>query len=559
MIPMDNFSDVLVVGGGAAGLYAAIAATEIKGIRKVTLLTPDELGTGGCSKKTHGINAALNEKDSWESHERDTLEGGGWINNPALVKIMCQRIPDRIKELESWGVRFAKSGERYDVGTYGGSSFSRSIHWYDITGLEIVNELVKRVILKGCFVHEGRWVVELLIHNGRCFGVLALNKLGKRFEEYRARSVIFATGGGACVYPISSISSDKIATGLVLGFRAEAPMVDMEMVQFHPTGLLLPGSQGNGSLLEEEMRAKGGILLNSLCHRYMYDYDDRGELATRDIVARSSYLEIIKGRGTKNKGVIFDISRIDKNILSTRLPKTVKRLRSWGIDLMAVNEIEISPTAHFLMGGLVIDERCETGIKGLFACGEDAGGIHGANRLGGNGVAEALVFGHLCGVSAANAALGSDANPPASLLPKPLTFYAIDNAQMVEIDNKIKQIMWNGVGVVRWQAQLMDAWNKICEIRDILKPTMQELAPKEISNYGKNFWGGRILLNKLDIATIITKAAITRKHSIGAHYIADEESEGEPFYNVYVRWGTDHLPKTQIVHLPENRRTTIST
>lgn len=543
MEPLIHYSDVIVVGGGAAGLYAAIAAKGVHGINKVTLLTPDELGSGGCSKKTHGINAALNPEDSWENHARDTYDGGGRINNPALVKILCQEIPNRIAQLESWGVRFAKEGNRYQTGTYGGSSFSRSIHWFDITGLEIVQELVKRLILSGCFVHEGRWVTELLIHEERCVGVLAINRLTKRVEEYRAQSVVLATGGGACVYPISSISSDKLATGLMLGYRAGAPLVDMEMVQFHPTGILIPGNIGNGSLLEEEMRAQGGVLLNSARQRYMYDYDKRGELATRDVVARSSYLEIINGRGTKSEGIIFDISKIDKKTLSSRLPKTVKRLRSFGVDLMAVNEVEISPTAHFLMGGVAIKENCETGIKGLFACGEDAGGIHGANRLGGNGVAEALVFGHYCGESAGLDALNRNQIDINYDTQNSATYYELDEKQAIDIDDQIKKIMWSGVGVVRWGLRLQTALDSLYTLRDKLKEKKKKCLITNNGIYGNGFYRGTTLLNKLELAIVITTSALVRRHSLGAHYVADGEQDGGSTYNVHVSLGGDGNPK----------------
>lgn len=524
-----SVSDVLVVGGGAAGLYAAISARTVPGINKVSLLTPNELGTGGCSKKTHGINAALNKNDSCEAHFIDTYKGGGRIGKQDLIKILCNNVGERIKELEDWGVRFAKDHGQYLVGTYGGSSFSRSIHWFDFTGLEIVQELVKRIILAGCFVYEGRWAIDMLYDDGRCCGIVAYNNLTNTIEIHKAKTVIFATGGGACVYPISSISRDKLATGIILGYKSNAKLIDMEMVQFHPTGVLLPNCPGNGSLLEEEMRAQGGKLLTASRHRYMYEYDPRGELATRDIVARSTYLEILKGNGTQNGGVIFDISSIDKETLKSRLPKTVKRLREWNVDLLMTDEVEISPTAHFLMGGLKIDTNCQTTIDCLFACGEDAGGIHGANRLGGNGVAEALVFGYHAGISAAKKSL--EADNVHSVSTSDIEFYSLDNNQYTQIDKDLKNIMWEKVGVVRWEDKLRIALAEITKIKQTLQPYLRTFHPEDGRLIPVQLIPGINILHKIELATIITSAAIARSNSVGAHYLFENPNFDGNQYN----------------------------
>jgi len=540
----SSVSDVLVVGGGAAGLYAAISARTVPGIGKVSLLTPYELGTGGCSKKTHGVNAALNKNDSWEAHFADTYDGGGRLGKQELVTILCKEIATRIKELESWGVRFEKNEDQYLVGTYGGSSFSRSVHWFDFTGLEIVQELVKRVILSGCFAYEGRWVVDIIMSHNKCCGVVAYNNLTHSIEIHEAKTTIFATGGGACVYPIASISRDKLATGMLLGYMAGANLVDMEMVQFHPTGALLPNCPGNGSLLEEEMRSQGGRLLTSSRHRYMYDYDSRGELATRDIVARSTYLEILKGNGTQNGGVIFDISSIDKQTLKNRLPKAVKRLREWNIDLLATDEVEISPTAHFLMGGIEIDTKCQTTIQGLFACGEDAGGIHGANRLGGNGVAEALVFGHLAGISAAQQSFSTD--HPNKIQTNEIGYYFLSDIEYKELDSKIKKIMWEKVVVVRWKKKLYDARNELFNIKESLKQTLRLFKYEDRCMIPLQLIPGLNLLHKLELSQIITSAAIARTNSIGAHYLFDDPHFDNHQYNTSTIASDGH-PQTSIV------------
>ena len=523
------FSDVLVVGGGIAGLYAANSATQNNSKLKVTLLTGEELGSGGCSKRTHGINAAMNSGDSSELHFLDTIKGGGGINNISLAKILCSEIIGRVDELEKWGVRFHKTDGEYVVGTYGGSSNSRSIHWYDLTGLEIVQELVKKSIINNIFIKEHNLVVDLLVKDDTCFGVVSINKQTNEFEIYYSMSVILATGGGACVYPISSISFDKLAFGIIMGFNAGVPVVDMEMVQFHPTGAIVMDSPYNGSLLEEEMRAQGGMLFNSEGHRYMFDYDDNGELATRDIVARSSYLEIIDGRGTENNGVIFDISKINKEKLKERFPETIKRLRNCNIDLIAENKIEVSPTAHFLMGGMVIDEKCETNINGLFACGEDAGGIHGGNRLGGNGVAGAIVFGYKAGVSASETIQKSNGSVNNDSIRK-LDFYNVSSSQFQAIDKKIKKIMWKNVGLVRNGQTLNAAIEKLSRMQASLeseKGYIDLLNGEDISKFIR----GKILQNKLSLSLLIAESAFARKNSLGAHFRSDSDGD-KAKYNI---------------------------
>jgi len=529
----DKISDVIIIGGGLAGLYAANTACINFPSLKISLLTHDELGSGGCSKRTHGINVATNEVDSWEFHLKDTIEGGGGINNRELAKILCQNIIEQIKELESIGVRFDREkNESYNVGTYGGNSYSRSLHIYDITGLILVQEMVKQVILNGCYIKEYRWAVELNKQN-EFFSVVVFNELTNQIENYYSKAIVLATGGGACVYPISSISSDKLASGIIMAYNLGASLIDMEMVQFHPTGVLIPGSPGNGSLLEEEMRTQGGILLNKYGKRYMLDYDERGELATRDIVARSSFMEIIEGRGTEKDGVIFDISMIDKNKLLNRFPLTLKRLRSWGVDLLTQDKIEISPTAHFLMGGLSINPFCETDIKGLFACGEDAGGIHGSNRLGGNGVAETLVFGKIAGLAAGKFALNNEVLFKLERH-ETINYYNLNKNEFKDIDSNIKDLMWKNVGLIRNFKGLENALENLREIKD--KLDRNKLANIQSSDklYHEKILFGRILMNKIELALLITRSAIQRGNSLGSHYRIDNDGDQKK-YNIKIK------------------------
>ncbi len=415
-------------------------------------------------------------------------------------------------------------GGGYDVGTYGGSTNSRSVHRFDITGLQIVQILVQRSILNGVHIKEHRWGTKLIHDGTRCHGVIAFNKETGEAETYYAKSVVLATGGGACVYPIASISFDKLASGILMGYEAGLPLVDMEMVQFHPTGVLVKGHPLNGCLLEEEMRTQGGVLLNRDGKRYMFDYDSRAESATRDIVARSTYLEIMNGRGTDNGGVMFDISKFSKEKIKARFPQTVKRLRACDIDLLKQNQIEISPTAHFLMGGLEIDENGATGLKGLFACGEDAGGIHGGNRLGGNGVADALVFGYKAGVFAAKHAdkvliqTGLKDNAK-------INYYDLSTSEIKNIDQGLKQIMWENVGLVRSKDGLTKALNYLEKTKKNFQQNIKDYDVKSGLNYPSNLISGKTLMWKMQLATLIATSSLLREDSIGAHYRLDFDNK----------------------------------
>jgi succinate dehydrogenase/fumarate reductase flavoprotein subunit len=523
-----NNCDVLVVGGGIAGLYAATTAITFNPKLKVMLVVADEIGSGGCSKNTQSVNASINTDDSVAAHIKDTINGGCGINNKKLVQLLCTEILERIKELESFGVNFDRNEHGYITRMYAGSSKGRALHAHGITGLRITQALVQRAILAGLFIKEQHWVMGLISTQGKICGIVSLNKISRNIEVYYAKSVILATGGGACVYPIASISSDKQASGITMAFDAGASLIDMEMVQFHPTGLLLPGYSINGTLLEEEIRTQGGILLNRNGRRYMFDYDTRGELATRDIVARGSYMEIMAGRGTNNGGVILSVSKLDKNTFLRNYPNTVKRLRACDVDLLTCDTIEISPTAHFLMGGILVDENGATGVSNLFACGEDAGGVHGANRLGGNGLAEALVFGYRAGLAAIKNAENNIQNCP-STNDLEIKYYALDATTRNTIKHNLKKIMWDNVGVVREGSKIKQALQTLQEIFAKLQPQLKTC--KISSDYiaPDGLLQGKILQQKLQLAYLITLAADARKNSLGAHFRLDADGSSSLF------------------------------
>lgn len=517
-----------------AGLEAAYSASSYDNEVKVTLLTATSVHNGGCSYQAHGVNVVLNQCDSVKLHIQDTLKGGGYINDRVLVDVLCHEVIDRIRDLENLGLVFDKDGNNYDTGTYGGSDHGSALHISDITGLKIIKILVEQAIKNGIHIKENRVVIHLLHENNACYGVVAYNEDTAKLEIWYAKSVVLASGGGACVYPITSVNSDKLAFGIVMAFEMGLELYDMEMVQFHPTGVLLPQHKLNGILLEEEMRTSGGKLFNQHHERYMFIYDERGESATSDIVARSSYLEILAGKGTANGGVILDISNFDVAYIKARFPNTVHRLRELGVDLLTTKILEVSPTAHFLMGGIKIDENTACAYDNLWVCGEDAGGIHGANCLGGNGIADALVFGWRAGLNATENAKNS------ILHTQPVEFKIpilnVDCDLYHHYDTHIKNIMWQKVGVVRNGHDLQLALNQLHQLQD---ECSQYLLYISYDEYGldaiDNLLLGRELYQKLQLALIITTAAMSRTNSLGSHYRVDASKKDVLFNTVVVK------------------------
>lgn len=538
--------DVVILGGGLAGLSAAIKAKQSFPRLEVAVVTAGRLGYAGCGYETHGINAAFAPNDSWEQHYQDTLKSGMWINNKNLAMTLCQEIPKAIEELMSWGIPFQRDeSDCFVTGEYGGSSEGRSLHYYDLTGLVIMQAMTTRSILAGIHVLENQWILDLLVEGDYCFGAVVYDRQVNRIYSIEGSSVVSALGGGACVYPVSSISADKCGTGIILGYKHGIPVLDMEMVQFHPTGLRGKHARKKGVLLEEEMRKMGGVLENSTGERFMPRYDSRAEMATRDVVSRASFMEISAGRGTEDEGVIFDLSAIKADELAARFPNTIRRIRDAGIDLRTTRRIEVSPTAHFLMGGLLIDQNCKTRLSGLFACGEDAGGIHGANRLGGNGVADALVFGRIAGFAAGEYADSSVTNRKMRAYDVGIASYALDRVSMERLSDSIRQTMWTQVGLVREERGLRAAVCDLANIRERLdkKTIYITLGDGQIED---NVINGMNLYNALILAELIASSSLIRRDSAGAHFRNDyPDSPSEP-YNLIISRDERGRPKINI-------------
>jgi fumarate reductase flavoprotein subunit len=521
-------TDILILGAGGAGLCAALHAADASPTLDVTVVVKGLLGRAGCTRMVQGgYNAVLTPPDSLQAHLLDTLQGGGWINDQELVWTLVTEAPGRVLELESrYGCLFDRTREgRIHQKPFAGQTHDRTIHKGDLTGIEIMNRLTEQVLARERIrrLEEHRAVELLLDEDGRAAGALLLDIREGAFVAVRARATLLAMGGGPTMYKIIACSADKSADGLALAYRAGLPLRDMEMVQFHPTGLIIPGSLMTGALLEEGLRGAGGQLRNGRGERFMERYDPaRLERSTRDLVSRASFLEVSEGRGTANGGVWIDVSHLGAAVVERNFRGMVRRCRDFGRDL-AREPVEVGPTTHFMMGGVVIDPRCRTAIEGLFAAGEDAAGVHGANRLGGNGVAESTVFGGIAGDAMVayvegrprRAARAPRVEDTVRQLVAPLG--RPPGPDLYAVQQGLRETMWDDVGLVRDDAGLRAAMARIHRFDEALDGV--GIGGGAAFNTAWQDWLN--LRNQVAIARVIAGSALARRESRGAHYRRD--------------------------------------
>jgi fumarate reductase (CoM/CoB) subunit A len=514
------------VGAGGAGVRVALEASKYSTV-DVTLLSKTLPGKSGCTTMAEGgYNAALcniDPADSVESHFQDTFSSAQGIANERLVRILVENAPTRILELEVNGALFYRTPDgKIDQRAFGHQSHKRTCYSGDRTGGEIMATLVDLLRASNIRFIEGA-AVDLLLDGNKVTGVAAFNPAGARFFLIRAKAVVLATGGGCRIYKISTNSLQGSGDGHAIGYRAGAELIDMEFVQFHPTGMIVPES-AKGILVTEAVRSEGGILLNSLGERFMEKYaPERMELAGRDVVARAIYNEIHAGRDTPHNGVYLSLTHLDSDFIEERLPQTVEQFRDLsGIDITK-KPMEVSPTAHHMMGGLRISGKTETTIKGLFAAGEVTGGIHGANRVGGNALADTQVFGYIAGHNAAQYALESSLGKIhdeqitqihrvviSPLQPKQ------DGVRPSQIRHNVEELMWTKVGILRTKENLTQALENIQQ----LKSTSMKIGNQN-TTYAYEQLEALQVRNMLTVAEIVIKAALFREESRGAHFRED--------------------------------------
>jgi succinate dehydrogenase/fumarate reductase flavoprotein subunit len=516
----------------------------------VTVVVKGLLGRAGCTRMVQGgYNAVLTEPDSLDAHFLDTLQGGGWINDQDLVWALVTEAPKRVLELEArYGCFFDRQPNgRIHQKPFAGQSHDRTIHKGDLTGIEIMNRLTEQAWRRpGIRALEEHRAVELLRDDeGRVGGALLLDIRRGDFLAVRSRATLLAMGGGPTMYRVIACSADKSADGIALALRAGARLKDMEMVQFHPTGLIVPNSLMTGALLEEGLRGAGGRLFNGRGERYMERYDPaRMERSTRDLVARASFTEVLEGRGTPHGGVWIDVSHLGAKMVEANFRGMVKRCRDFGYDLPH-DPVEVGPTAHFMMGGVVISPECATDVEGLFAAGEDAGGVHGANRLGGNGVADSTVFGGIAGdtmaewvVSRAPPRLSQTATEAAAArVAGPLGRGDGDN--IYALLTRLRAVMWDHVGLIRAGENLKQALGEIEEIgRRAEGAAVPGGGPFNLA------WQDWLnLQNQATAAWLICRSALERTESRGSHFRKDFPEPAVELVNVFVGFADEALPK----------------
>ncbi len=395
-------TDILILGSGGAGLFAALHAQQANPGLAITVAVKGLLGKCGCTRMVQGgYNVALAPGDSIERHFMDTIEGGKWLPDQDLAWTLVNKAVERIHELENeLGCFFDRNPDgSIHQKAFAGQTFDRTVHKGDLTGIEIINRLAEQVWARGIRRLEEHRAIELIRTPGgdAIAGVLMIDMRTGEFVFVRARAVLLGTGGGPTMYKFHTPSGEKTCDGLAMALRAGLALRDMEMVQFHPTGLLAGmHTRMTGTVLEEGLRGSGGWLLDGDGKRFMEKYDARLERATRDIVSRSIFREMRAGRTTPNGGVYIQMHHLGPDNVRRQFKGMVDRCADCGFDL-AGGLVEVVPTAHYMMGGVVFRPDCSTELEGLFAAGEDTGGVHGANRLGGNGVANSTVFGGIAG------------------------------------------------------------------------------------------------------------------------------------------------------------------
>jgi fumarate reductase flavoprotein subunit len=538
-------ADALILGSGGAGLFAALHLYDNSPHLKIILATKGLMGKSGCSRMVQGgFNAVLNKSDSLDKHFADTLKGGAFVNNQELAWTLVNDAPKTIHELEvKVGCFFDRAEDgRIHQKAFAGQSFDRTVHVADLTGIQIIGRLTDQIYARNIVVLEETRGLDLLtIDDGNQVvgAVLANIRTGEMFVV-NTKVTIVATGGAASMYKISAPSVDKTGDGMGMCFRAGAEFVDMEMVQFHPTGLIAGQSRLSGSLLEEGLRGAGARLYNGLGERYMERYDpEHLERSTRDRVARAGYMEVMAGRGTENEGVYLDASHLGAKFVEEKFPGMVERVKDIGRDL-AREKVEITPTAHYQMGGVKIDIHCRSNLRGLLVAGEDAGGTHGANRLGGNGICDSTVFGRRAGDMAAELALQENLYPfresqAEEIRMRWLRPFLLGSAQDIyPIRDEIKNLMWEKVGLVRAGKQMREAIARLDELaQDVDRARVEN---RQLIRYNME-WNNIIdVTNSITVCKMVTNSALRREESRGAHYREDfpETDNGNWLVNIHL-------------------------
>ena len=581
--------DVLVIGAGGAGLRAAIEASAV-GVR-VGLVCKSLLGKAHTVMAEGGIAAALgnvDERDNWKVHFADTMRGGQYVNQWRMAEVHAKEAADRVRELEAWGALFDRTKDgRILQRNFGGHRYPRLAHVGDRTGLEMIRTLQDHGVHQGIDVHMEHTILSLLKDGDRIVGAFGYERERGRFKIFRAKAVVLATGGIGRAYKITSNSWEYTGDGHALAYEAGAELIDMEFIQFHPTGMVWPPSV-MGILVTEGVRGDGGILTNNKGRRFMFDdipdnykaqtadNEEEGwrycqgdkdarrppELLTRDHVSRCIVREIKEGRGSPHGGVFLDISWIKQKMpnaaeyIKRKLPSMYHQFKQLADIDITEQAMEVGPTTHYIMGGVHVDPDTQmTRLPGLFAAGECAAGINGANRLGGNSLSDLLVFGKRAGEFAAKFAKENqygtiDKHAIATVAHDALAWFEqSDGENPYQIQNDLQETMQDLVGIVRTESEMREALSKI----NSLKSRAAKAAVLGNREYNPGWHTALDLKNLLTISEAITRAALERKESRGAQFREDHPNKADTFskVNTIVWKGREDSMQIRLEPLPE--------
>ena len=531
--------DVLIIGAGGAGLRAALEALA-QGLR-VGVVCKSLLGKAHTVMAEGGVAAAManvDKDDNWKTHFKDTMFGGKYLNNVRMAELHAKEAPDRVRELEQWGALF----DRTPTGdilqrAFGGHTYKRLAHVGDRTGLEMIRTLQDRGVQMGFDVFMECTVTRLLKDGDRVAGAFGYWRESGRFVIFKAKSIVIATGGIGKSWKITSNSWECTGDGMALAYEAGAELLDMEFVQFHPTGMVWPPGV-RGLLVTEAVRGEGGILRNNKGERFMEKYDPkRMELSTRDVVARSIYTEVKEGRGSPHGGAFLDISHKPAEVVKKKLPSMYHQFKELADVDITAGPMEVGPTCHYVMGGIRVDaETAQASIPGLFAAGEAAGGMHGANRLGGNSLSDLLVFGRRAGLGAAAYAKTvaaptlDDAQIEAAEKEVLEPFNRAEGENPYTIHSDLQEVMQNLVGIFRIDADLRQALVEL----DKLKERASKIRVEGSRLFNPGWHLSRDVHNMLVVSEACTHAALARCESRGAHSRLD-------FPKMEAEWGKKNL------------------
>ena len=554
-MPEHLTTDILIIGAGGAGLFAALHAKQAAPELEVTVAVKGLLGKCGCTRMVQGgYNVALAPEDSLERHFMDTIVGGKWLPRQDLAWRLIEGAVERVRELENeLGCFFDRNPDgSLHQKAFAGQSFDRTVHKGDLTGIEIINRLSEQVWARDIKRLEEHRAVALVptAAGDALAGVLMIDMREGSFRFVQAKAVLLAAGGGPTMYLYHTPSGDKACDGMAMALRAGLALRDMEMVQFHPTGLLAgPETRMTGTVLEEGLRGAGGWLLDGAGRRFMSDYHGHGERATRDIVSRAIFAEMRAGHTTPLGGVYVEMKHLGPDTVRRQFKGMVERCADCGFDL-AGGRVEVVPTAHYMMGGVVFEPDGTTALPGLYLAGEDAGGVHGANRLGGNGVANSTVFGGIAGDSMA--AFAAKQGAPGEPDPEAVEAAVASCRRPFEqpagdlngLRERLARLMWDDVGILRERAGLERA---IAALDDLAAELDETGIPDGEPAFNLTWHDWLNLNSQILVSRAIAQAALAREDSRGAHFREDFPDAGDLEKSAYtvVRQTTDGLEVSQ--------------